>query len=177
MSTSKTQCLAPFLKIYKRMKIIIIENIYSKFIIVNGSIKYVENLSFTNSKWIQRDITMHPPINVLVNFNNFIEKNIKLQNIKLEGLLKNVIPIIPISRNLQYHHHILESNTSKTFTINRYQLSIAPTFSLTNFKTQGQTFDNLIIDLQQPLDNVRLNMDNIYVTLSCLQSIDGLIVL
>ncbi len=177
MSTSKTQCLAPFLKIYKRMKIIIIENIYSKFIIVNGSIKYVENLSFTNSKWIQRDITMHPPINVLVNFNNFIEKNIKLQNIKLEGLLKNVIPIIPISRNFQYHHHILESNTSKTFTINRYQLSIAPTFCLTNFKTQGQTFDNLIIDLQQPLDNVRLNMDNIYVTLSCLQSIDGLIVL
>jgi len=90
------------------MKIIIIENIYSKFIIVNGSIKYVENLSFTNSKWIQRDITMHRPINVLVNFNNFIEKNIKLQNIKLEGLLKNVIPIIPISRNFQYHHHILE---------------------------------------------------------------------
>ncbi len=52
MSTSKTQCLAPFLKIYKRMKIIIIENIYPKFIIVNGSIRYVENLSFTNSKWI-----------------------------------------------------------------------------------------------------------------------------
>jgi hypothetical protein len=42
---------------------------------------------------------MHPPINVLVNFNDFIKKNIKLQNIKLEGLLKHVIPIIPISKN------------------------------------------------------------------------------
>jgi hypothetical protein len=41
-------------------------------------------------------------------------------NIELEGLPKNVIPIIPISRNFQYHHHILESNTSKTFTINIY---------------------------------------------------------
>jgi hypothetical protein len=115
---------------------------------------------------------MHPSINVLVNFNDFIEKNIKL-----EGLLKNVIPIIPISRNFQYHHHILESNTPKTFTINRYQLPIAPAFCLTNFKAQGQTFDNLIIDLCQPLDNVRLNMHNIYITLSRLRSINGLTIL
>jgi predicted membrane-bound spermidine synthase len=104
---------------------------------------------------------MHPSINVLVNFNDFIEKNIKL-----EGLLKNVIPIIPISRNFQYHHHILESNTSKTFTINRYQLPIASAFCLIDFKAQGQTFDNLIINLQQPPNNVRLYMHNIYVTLS-----------
>jgi len=60
----------------------------------------------------------------------------------------------------------LESNTSKTFTINRYQLPIAPTFCLTNFKAQGQIFDNLIIDLCQPLDNACLNMHNIYITLS-----------
>jgi hypothetical protein len=63
---------------------------------------------------------MHPPINVLVNFNDFIEKYIKLQNIQLEALPKNVIPLIPISSNFQYHHHILDSNTSKTFAINRY---------------------------------------------------------
>ncbi len=40
---------------------------------------------------------MHPPINVLINFNDFIKKNIKLQNIKLKGLPKNVIPTIPIT--------------------------------------------------------------------------------
>jgi len=126
---------------------------------------------------IQKDVTVYPPINVLVNFNDFIKKNIKLQNIKLESLLKNVIPIIPISMNFQYHHHILESNTSKTFTINRYQLSIAPTFCLIDFKAQGQTFDNLIIDLWQPLNNVHLNMHNIYITLSPPQSMDGFIIL
>ncbi len=85
---------------------------------------------------------MHPPINVLLNFNDFIKKNIKLQNIQLEGLSKNVIQLIPISSNFQYHHHILESNTSKTFTINKYQLPIAPTFCPIDFKAQGQTFDN-----------------------------------
>ncbi len=110
-------------------------------------------------------------------FNDFIKKNIKLKNLKLESLPKNVIPIIPISRNFQYHHHILESNTSKTITVNRYQLPIAPTFCLTYFKAQGQTFDNVIIDLWQPMDNVHLNMHNIYITLSHLRSIDGFIIL
>jgi hypothetical protein len=61
MSTSKTQCLAPFLKIYKRMKIIIIENIYLKFIIVNGSIRYIENLSFTNSNGYREMLQCIPP--------------------------------------------------------------------------------------------------------------------
>jgi hypothetical protein len=95
------------------MKIIIIENLYPKFEIVNKSIGYIENVSFTYLEWTHDDVTMHPPINVFVNFNDFIEKNIKLK-----GLLKNVIPIIPISRNFQYHHHILELNSSKTFIIN-----------------------------------------------------------
>jgi ATP-dependent exoDNAse (exonuclease V) alpha subunit len=52
MSTSKTQCLAPFLKIYKGMKIIIIENLYPELGIVNGNIGYIENISLTYSKWI-----------------------------------------------------------------------------------------------------------------------------
>ncbi len=54
---------------------------------------------------------------------------------------------------------------------------LAPTFCLAHFKAHEQTFDNLIIDLRQPLDNMRLNMHNIYVTLLCLQSIYGFIIL
>jgi hypothetical protein len=42
---------------------------------------------------------------------------------------------------------------------------------------QGQTFDHLIIDLKKPLDNVPINMHNIYATLSQLQSLDGLVIL
>jgi hypothetical protein len=47
-----------------------------------------KKISFVDFEWIQKDVTMHPPVNVLVNFNDFIEKNKKLQNIKLESLLK-----------------------------------------------------------------------------------------
>jgi len=52
MSTSKTKCLAPFLKTYNGMKIIITKKLYPKLGIVNGSIGYVENISLTYSKWI-----------------------------------------------------------------------------------------------------------------------------
>ncbi len=52
MSRSKTQCLTPFLKVYKGMKIIIIENLYPKLRIVNGNIRYIKNISLTNLEWI-----------------------------------------------------------------------------------------------------------------------------
>ncbi len=116
---------------------------------------------------------MHSPINVLVNFNEFINKHINLQNITLDELFTNVIPIALYKRISNIIKYIPESNTSNNFTINRYQLPLAPSFCFTNFKVQRQTFDHLIIDVYQPLDNVRLNMQNIYITLSCLHSIDG----
>jgi predicted transglutaminase-like cysteine proteinase len=48
---------------------------------------------------------------------------------------------------------------------------------LTNFKAQGQTFEHLVIDLHQSPKNLQLNMHNIYVTLSCLRSLNGLVIL
>jgi hypothetical protein len=41
---------------------------------------------------------VHPPTNVYVDLNESIEKLDILQNITLEGLPKNVIPIISISK-------------------------------------------------------------------------------
>jgi hypothetical protein len=67
VTTSKIQCLTPFLKIYKRMKVIITKKLYHELGIVNRSIRYIENIFFINFEWIQKDVTMHPPINVLVN--------------------------------------------------------------------------------------------------------------
>jgi hypothetical protein len=80
-------------------------------------------------------------------------------------------------RNFQYHPFIEESNTSKTFNVSQYQLPLAPTFCLIDFKAQGKTFEHLIIGLCQPLDSIQLNMHNIYVTFSHLCSLDGLIIL
>jgi len=36
------------------MKVIVMENLYPKLIIVNGSINYIKNISITNVEWIQK---------------------------------------------------------------------------------------------------------------------------
>jgi hypothetical protein len=45
------------------MKIVVIKNLYLKIKIVNEMIGYVQNISLTNSHWIQHDKLMHSPIN------------------------------------------------------------------------------------------------------------------
>jgi hypothetical protein len=55
-----------------------------------------------------------------VDLNKFIQKHDTLQNITLQGLSKNVIPIVLILRSFQYYHHIPKSNTFKIFNINKY---------------------------------------------------------
>ncbi len=44
-------------------------------------------------------------------------------------------------------------------------------------KGQGQTFEHLIINFCQPPNNVPLNIYKIYVVLSCLNSLNGPIIL
>ncbi len=99
-------------------------------------------------------VTMCLSINILVNCNEFIKKQISLQKITFEGLSQNVIPI---SRNFQYHHHISKSHTFKAFTINKYQLIIGLTFYLTYFKAQRQTFNHL------PNDTIQLSINIINI--------------
>jgi len=57
------------------------------------------------------------------------------------------------------------------------QIPLNLAFCLTNYKAQGQTFDKLIVNLYNPLDHMALTMHNIYVILSRLQSMEGLVIL
>ncbi len=75
ISISKTQNFTLFLKLYKGMKVITIKNLYIKLGIVNGAISYIQNISINESQWIQQDHSMHPPTNVYVDLNEFIEKH------------------------------------------------------------------------------------------------------
>jgi hypothetical protein len=45
------------------MKIIVIKNLYPKINNFNEMISYVQNISLTNSHWIQHDKLMHLSIN------------------------------------------------------------------------------------------------------------------
>jgi hypothetical protein len=86
------------------------------------------------SKIFHHDYLMHPPINILIDFNEFIQKDETLQDINLKGLLQNITPIAPIIKIFQYYHQVQGSNTSKTFNINHYQLTLILTFCLITLK-------------------------------------------
>jgi hypothetical protein len=47
--------------------------LYLKLRIINGRIGYQKKMSFIESEWIPKYVTMHPLINVLMNLSNFIE--------------------------------------------------------------------------------------------------------
>jgi hypothetical protein len=85
------------------------------------------------------------------------------------------------SLKMSYQYYPSPNTKIKHFQKNHnqyiYQLLFALAFYLTYFKVQRQTFDHLIIDLCHPPNNVSLNMHNIYIILSCLHSIDGLVIL
>ncbi len=177
MSINKIQYLTPFLKIYKKIKVVIIKNLYFQLRIFSGNIGYIKNIALRNIEWIWKHITMHPPINILINFNDFIKKTLQFTKHNIWKPPYKCHNNSTISKNFQYHHQILKSNTFKTFTINRYQLPLAQVFCFTNCKAQGQIFDHFIIDLCQPPNNMPLNMHNIYFTLSSLHFINGLVIL
>jgi hypothetical protein len=88
------------------MKLIVMGNLYPKLGIFNGSINYIENISIIDVKWIQKNKIIHSSINVLVGFNEFIDKLINLQNITLDKLPTNAFPIAPISKSFKYDHYI-----------------------------------------------------------------------
>ncbi len=78
MSTSEIQYLTPFFKIYKRSIVIITKKLYHKLGIVNGNIGYIKKNSSKDIESIQKNITMHTPIKILINFNEFIKKIVNL---------------------------------------------------------------------------------------------------
>jgi hypothetical protein len=67
--------------------------------------------------------------------------------------------------------HVLKTS------IKQDQIPLNPAFCLTNYKAQGQTFDKLIVNLYKPPNHMTLTMHNIYVILSRLQSIEGLVIM
>jgi hypothetical protein len=61
MPTNKTQSLAPFIKFYKGMKIIIIKNLYPKIRIVNRTLVILKIFHSQNHIGFNIITLMHPP--------------------------------------------------------------------------------------------------------------------
>lgn len=57
---------------------------YHKLGIANENANSIQDIIFINIKWIQQDLLMHLPTNVLATFDEFIKKHVTLQDVTLD---------------------------------------------------------------------------------------------
>jgi hypothetical protein len=91
-----------------------------------------------------------------------------LEHSKFEGLDAKIIPVFPLERSI----------TVKGHSVRRTQVPMCPAFSLTDYKVQGSTLTNAVLDLKHDpsargQDGHKKYCSN-YVQLSRLRSLQGL---
>lgn len=80
---------------------------------------------------------------------------------KLDGLPKGVLPLEPISKSYQ----ITMSNREKR-TVKRTQLPLTAAYAFTDYRSQGQTLTQVIVDIGKPPGSHGLTPFHVYVALS-----------
>lgn len=139
------------------MPIIISQNFDVAGGIVNGSIGTLSKICYvTDSKTDQRFLT-----SCVVCLSDSTAS-------RMPGLDNTEYPILPDTVKMKFSHPY----SGKKLTVARMQVPVQPTFSLTVYKAQGQTFRNIIVDLQGCTGT-----EAPYVMLSRATSIDGILVL
>ena len=94
----------------------------------------------------------YPPRYVLVKLN-------RTKAPSLENLPQNVIPIVPVKKTFT----ITRNGTKMTVT--RYELPLTLAYAFTDYRSQGQTLEPVIVDIGPPPYG-RLTPFNVYVALS-----------
>ena len=93
---------------------------------------------------------------------------VELDNTRLEalpGLDKGVVSIVPISKDIMIEEKDTQTGAISKKTIRKTQLPITAVYALTDYRSQGQTIRNVIVDIGKPLTN-ELSLFNVYVALS-----------
>ena len=73
---------------------------------------------------------------------------------------KNVLPLVPLERTF-----MINTGNGRKKTVHQRQLPLTPAYSFTDYRSQGQTIQNIIIDIVTPPSGT-LTPFNIYVTIS-----------
>ncbi|EUC56046.1 ATP-dependent DNA helicase PIF1, putative [Rhizoctonia solani AG-3 Rhs1AP] len=96
-------------------------------------------------------------------------KMARTRAVALRGLEPGVVPIEPASKSFQITMNIPQSNGNITRvrkTVRRLQYPITPAYAFTDYRSQGQTLQSVIVDIAKPPSGSGLTLFNIYVALS-----------
>jgi hypothetical protein len=108
----------------------LIEILYPKFGLVNGTTCIVYEIVMDDSVKNKNSTFIEPPLYVIVDFNTFISKHFNLRDINLNGFLKNVIPITPIYQSFNYQYDMHGPKDIRIFLIKHEKIPLNLTFFL-----------------------------------------------
>ena len=141
-------------------------NIHTDLDVANGVRGVIEGIVLDERKRIMTVKETHsihlryPPRYVLVRLD-------RTKAPSLENLLQNVIPIVPVKKNFT-----INKNGTKT-TVTRYQLPLTLAYAFTDYRSQGQMLEPVIVDIGPPPFG-HLTAFNVYVALSRGTGRDGI---
>ncbi len=185
LSDSKTEHLPGLLPFVPGMPVILTQNIAIELGLINGmngifrQLVYEEDsvsIDVLSETFPNNTRYIHKPSYALIEITRSkIECN-------LEQLQPNLVPIPLMEQTFRINiadvlpkNKRPKSNRKAILSIKRRALPLVPAYSITTHKSQGQTLNNVVIDLKLPTDND--DIAAIYVPLSRVKRLADLIIL
>ena len=142
------------------MKVMVTQNVQTDLDITNGARGTIVDIKLDPEEPIHPTShevhLVYPPAYILVKLD-------RTRACTLSGLENSVIPVEP--RTLTYNARFLqENNTIISKSVQRRQLPLTVAYAFTDYRSQGQTMESVIVDLAPP-PGPKLNIFNIYVVL------------
>ena len=105
--------------------------------------------------------------------------SVKIQDPKftpMQGLLEGILPIFPSRFAIQVPIPSMPSDRQKCISIRRWQLQCCAEFAITDYRSQGRTFSDIILDIESPtkIAGGHHAYPAVYVALSRCWSLQGL---
>lgn len=156
MKLTQTGNLASRVDLAIGMKAMILANIATDADLANSSRGIVTDIILHPDEIIadeHTDVTVlsYPPIAVLF-------KPLHGHDINFSGLAPGIVPVFPSKKKFGIKQ-------PKHVTVERTQFAITQAYAFTDYKSQGQTMECVLIDLAKPPTGTLTNF-NVYVTLS-----------
>lgn len=150
-------------------KVVITENVCPKYHLVNGARGVITDIvldpqdSGLNATGSVVSPT-HLPLFVVVRLNDVRRE---LRSVPMfEGLGIREVPVFPVERQMRILEPVGPNRPSASRTVVRRQIPLIPAYGLTDYRSQGQTIDKLLLDLKSPPGTHSLSPFNLYVALS-----------
>lgn len=160
MKTKETQNLEAEVEVAVGMPVMVMSNVATDASLANGQRGIITELVLD-----PRDKTTYMDEETAITKLNYppamiMFKPSKPTNISIPGVPNGCVPLFP--KEVKFS---IKDNNGITTKITRRQYPITPAFAFTDFKSQGQTIERVIIDLAKP-PNGALSPFNAYVALS-----------